>query len=97
MVTLKIAKNYLRVDTDEDDNLIASLISSSKELVEDIIREKLNLEEELPEVISNAILLLVGTLYEERQVSNDPKNSISIKNTLDTIRRMLFAYRKESF
>ena len=97
MVSLKIAKNYIRVDTDEDDNLIASLIVTAKELVEDIIREKLNLEEDLPETINQAILLLVGTLYEERQVSSDPKNTISMDKTLDTVRRMLFGYRKDSF
>ena len=36
MITLKEAKNYLRVDYDEDDKLIQKLLSTSKQLVMDV-------------------------------------------------------------
>ena len=38
MITLKEAKNYLRVDYDEDDRLIQNLLSTSKQLVMDVGR-----------------------------------------------------------
>jgi hypothetical protein len=39
---------------------------------------------------------MVGTLYEERQVAKD-KSGVDMKETIDLVRRMLFAYRREVF
>ena len=97
MLTLKEAKDFLRVDDDSEDALIASLITTAKVLTEDILRETLDLESDLPEPITQAMLIIVATLYEERQVSKDKKDGLSIEETLDTVRRMLFSYRKECF
>ena len=97
MLTLKEAKDFLRVDDDSEDALIASLITTAKVLTEDILREELDLESDLPEPITQAMLIIVATLYEERQVSKDKKDGLSIEETLDTVRRMLFSYRKECF
>ncbi len=44
-----------------------------------------------------AMLIVVGTLYEERQAAKDNKSGVDIKETLDLVRRMLFAYRREAF
>ena len=41
MLTLSETKNFLRVDDEEDDALITSLIITSKVLIEDIIRDKI--------------------------------------------------------
>ena len=38
MITLKEAKNYLRVDYDEDDKLIQNLLLTAKNLVMDVGR-----------------------------------------------------------
>ena len=38
MITLKEAKNYLRVDYEEDDSLIQNLLSTAKNLVMDVGR-----------------------------------------------------------
>ena len=97
MLTLKEAKDFLRVDDDSEDALIASLITTAKVLTEDILRETLDLESDLPEPITQAMLIIVATLYEERQVSKDKKDGLTINETLDTVRRMLFSYRKECF
>ena len=97
MLTLKEAKDFLRVDDDSEDALIASLITTAKVLTEDILREELDLESDLPEPITQAMLIIVATLYEERQVSKDKKDGLTINETLDTVRRMLFSYRKECF
>lgn len=97
MLKLEEVKNFLRVDSDEDDALILSLIATGKVLVEEIIRKPLTEFENIPEPINQAVLIIVGTLYEERQVSKSDKEGLSLKDTLDLVRRMLFAYRQEKF
>ena len=42
MITLKEAKNYLRVDYEEDDKLIQSLLFTAKNLVMDVGRNRSN-------------------------------------------------------
>ena len=97
MLTLKETKDFLRIDGDEEDALIASLIKTSLILVNDILRTELSEDDDFPEPINQAILMLIATLYEERQVAKTTKSGISMTETLDMVRRMLFAYRKEKF
>ena len=96
MITLQEAKEFLRVDGDDEENLIASLIVAAQELTEDVLLRPLAELEPLPETVRQAMLIVVATLYEERQISKD-KTGIDISETLDLVRRMLFAYRKERF
>lgn len=96
MLTLQETKEFLRIDGDDEDTLISSLIVTAKDLTEDVMRRKLSDFEELPETVRQAMLILVATLYEERQVSKG-KMGVSVADTLDLIRRMLFAYRKGAF
>ena len=97
LLTLQEVKNFLRIDCDEDDALLSSLIITSRILVEDIIRSPIIEIETLPEPIKQAMLILIATLYEERQVSNNQKEGLSIIDTLDLVRKLLFAYRMEKF
>ena len=97
MLTLSETKNFLRVDDEEDDALITSLIITSKVLIEDIIRDTIDTYDNVPEPIKQAALIIIGTLYEERQVSKSDKEGFTLKDTLDIVRRMLFAYRKDKF
>lgn len=96
MLTLQETKEFLRLDGDDEDALVSSLIVTAQELVEDTLRYRLTEFEEIPETVHQAMLIVVGTLYEERQVAKD-KSGVDIKETLDLVRRMLFAYRKEVF
>jgi len=96
VITLQEAKDFLRVDGDDEDALISSLIITAKALVEEVIRKKLEEIEETPEPVHQAMLIVVSTLYEERQISKD-KSGVDIGETLDLVRRMLFAYRRSIF
>ena len=96
MLELAETKDFLRVDGDEEDILISSLIVTAKELVENVLRKKLDEFEQVPETVRQAMLIIVGTLYEERQITKN-KEGLDIKTTLDLVRRMLFAYRQEKF
>ena len=96
-MTLSEVKNFLRVDDEEDNALMSSLIITAQILTEDIIRCKLEDFTVVPEPINQAMLILIGTLYEERQVKSDPKSGLSLDATLDLVKKMLFSYRKERF
>ena len=84
------------MDGDDEDALVSSLIVTAKELTEGVLRRKLTEFMEVPETVHQAMLIVVATLYEERQVAKD-KSGVDIKETLDLVRRMLFAYRREVF
>lgn len=94
MLTLNEVKLFLRLDGDEEDNLVSSLILMSTELVEGILRRKLTEFDPVPETIKQAILLAVATFYENRHGGKDGLNSADL---IDLIKRLTFAHRKESF
>jgi uncharacterized phage protein (predicted DNA packaging) len=91
IVSLEEMKNYLRVDTSEDDNLISTLIQSAEKMClaiarkdeEEIIRE--NFEE-----YKVAVLYSTAYLYEHREEANHHELTI-------TLRSMLFGVRKAGF
>lgn len=87
VVTLDEAKDYLRVDGDEDNTLIAIFISAAEELCEDILRSPLADFSVIPEIVKQSILYAVANLYEERE-------NVDIKSVIEVMARLLFAYRK---
>jgi len=90
LVTLEEAKLYLRVDGDTDDALITSLIDSSVELCEDILRFPLTEFPDIPETVKQAALYAIGNMYEQRE-------NADMKSMIELMRRLLFAYRKEGW
>lgn len=87
LITLEEAKAYLRIDGNEEDDLIARLIASSERLCLDILRK-----EELEETAAfkMAVLFSVAYLYEHREDAD-------YHNLLLTLRSLLFGERKEAF
>jgi hypothetical protein len=87
MITLKEAKNYLRVDYDEDDKLIHNLLFTSKRLVMDVGRmseEEFSVNED---TVRTAVLFALGYLYENR--SNPDYHKLTLN-----LRSILFAQRE---
>ena len=93
MLTLEESKLYLRVDSDDEDVLITSLIQTAKEMVEDILRYELTEFDTIPQTINQSMLYIVSTLYESRQVGN--ANAIKMDELIETVRRMGEPYRKK--
>ena len=93
MLTLEESKLYLRVDSDDEDVLITSLIQTAKEMVEDILRYELTEFDTIPQSINQSMLYIVSTLYESRQVGN--ANAIKMDELIETVRRMVEPYRKK--
>ena len=82
MITLKEAKNYLRVDYDEDDKLIQNLLSTSKQLVMDVDRmseEDFSVNED---TVRTAMLFALGYLYENRSNPDYKKLTLNLRSIL---------------
>ena len=87
LITLEEAKAYLRVDGNEEDDLIARLIASAERLCLDTIRKE---EPEEKAAFKMAVLFAVAYLYEHREDAD-------YHNLLLTLRSLLFGERKEAF
>ena len=70
MITLKEAKNYLRVDYDEDDRLIQNLLLTAKNLVMDVGRMDEDAFARNEDTVRTAMLFALGYLYENRSNPN---------------------------
>ena len=87
MVTLHEVKQYLRVDFEDDDPLLLSLISTAKQLVMDVGRMDETQLAENEDVVRTAMLYTVSYLYENRNTADFSKLTL-------TLRAMLFAQRE---
>ena len=79
MITLKEAKNYLRVDYEEDDSLIQNLLSTAKNLVMDVGRLD---EENFTDTVRTAMLFALGYLYENRSNPDYKKLTLNLRSIL---------------
>ena len=87
MVTLQEVKQYLRVDFEDDDTLLLSLISTAKQLIMDVGRMDEERFSENEDVVRKAMLYTVSYLYENRNTADFSKLTL-------TLRAMLFAQRE---
>ena len=87
MVTLQEVKQYLRIDFEDDDTLLLSLISTAKQLVMDVGRMDEERFSENEDVVRTAMLYTVSDLYENR-------NTADISQLTLTHRAMLLAQRE---
>ncbi len=83
-------KNYLRVDFDDDDELIVHLISSAEKICSDILR--LDNEIKVYEIknAKTAVMYAVAYLYEHREKAEHDELIL-------TLRALLSADRKAGF
>ena len=89
-IALEMAKQYLRVDTSEDDELISKMIESAEKTCIDILR--LEGKDELSDS-SNfdiAVLYALAYMYEHREEADYHVLNISLKNLLGADRKEVF-------
>ena len=82
MITLKEAKNYLRVDYEEDDKLINNLLSASKQLVMDLGRMSEDDFSVNEDTVRTAVLFALGYLYENRSNPDYKKLTLNLRSIL---------------
>jgi len=90
VVLLEEAKLYLRVDGDEENTLITDFIITAEEICEGILRCTISEFTTVPETVKQAILYATANMYEQRE-------SFEVKEVIETMKRLLFAYRVESW
>ena len=72
MLTLAETKLHLRVDHNDEDALIAALMATATAACADYLNmEAADLVVAVPAPVKSAALLLVGTLYEQRESQGD--------------------------
>lgn len=90
IISLEEAKAYLRVDTDDEDALITGFKSAAEDICEGILRFSLSSFVAVPEPVKQAVLFTTAQFYELRE-------SVEVEALIDTVKRLLFAYRQESW
>lgn len=90
VVTLQEAKQYLRVDSEDEDDFISGLIETGEQMCWDVARlEAQELEQQLP-MARVAILYITAYLYEHREQADHD-------DLTQTLRSLLFGIRREVF
>lgn len=89
-VTLEKAKQFLRVESPDEDALIDRFIIAAEDIVGGILRFPLSEFEDVPETVKQAVCLAVSVMFEQRE-------SLDIVALMAALRGMLFAYRKDAW
>ena len=91
LLELAEVKNYLRVDTDEEDGLVTRLSQSAETLCMDVARIADAKEfAALGDTAKTAVLYATAYLYEHREEADHHALTL-------TLRSLLFGVRKEGF
>ncbi|PGN97332.1 DNA-packaging protein [Bacillus cereus] len=70
-IDLVFAKNYLRVDHTDDDQLIELIIVASKSFIQSYLNKKFTEFDELPEELTIPCLALASHWYERREIQTN--------------------------
>lgn len=90
IVSLEEAKLFLRVDGDEENTLITQFVVSAEDICEGILRYSLSEFTIVPETVKQAVIYGVSNMYEHRE-------NFDVKSVIETMTRLLFSYRRESW
>lgn len=89
-LTLDDVKQYLRIDSSDDDSLLESLMLSAKQLCAHILRVDETDALLQKEEVKTAMLYSVAYFYEHREEANHKELTL-------TLRSLLFGLRKVEF
>ncbi|EHI70262.1 head-tail connector protein [Streptococcus ictaluri] len=90
LVRLDEMKQYLRVDSSDDDILLLTLLESAEKLCVHVARLEENEVEVYQEELKTAVLYTVAYWYENREEADHHTLTL-------TLRSLLFGIRKEEF
>lgn len=90
MVTLEEMKQYLRVDYEDDDQLITGFITSAEQLCRDVLRVDEEADLGNDEKVKTAIMYTVAYFYEHREEADHHELILMLRS-------LLFGSRKEAF
>lgn len=90
LITLDEIKNYLRVDFDDDDELLTAFLASGQQLCMDVARIKDVAVFEAEPNARIAVMYAVAYMYEHREEADHKVLTL-------TLRALLFGCRQEGF
>ncbi len=90
IITLAEAKEYLRVDTNDENALIETLIKAAEQLCCDVARLNAEEYESAGEVAKIAVLYTLGNFYQNREDSDHKELTLRLRSLLEGIRRSAF-------
>ena len=90
IITLDEAKNYLRVDTADDDGLIENILTAARRLCMDILRTDELADLEIEPNAKVAVLYATAYLYEHREEADHKALTISLRSLLSGSRKEAF-------
>ncbi len=90
VVTLEEIKQYVRIDSADEDELLLDLSGTAESLCGDILRCSFEHGMEAPEPVRTAVLYGISYLYENREQAD-------FKDLTMTLKYLLFGQRDEVF
>ena len=90
VVTLKEAKQYLRVDSSDEDESILRFMCTAEHLVLEVSRRPVEELETYTDIVRTAELYAIAYLYEHREEADH-------RAMTETLKYLLFSVRKEAF
>ena len=90
IVNLTEAKNYLRIDIDDEDGLIENLLNSAINLCCDVSRLDSEELEAAGDIAKVAVLFTLGYFFEHREEANYSELVLRLRSILFGIRRQAF-------
>lgn len=90
IVTVKEMKDYLRVDFDDDDRMLADLIEQGQQICMDVAR--ISDEDEFEEQVGAriAVMYAVAYLYEHREEADHHQLVLELRSLLFGVREPVF-------
>ena len=90
IVTIAEAKEYLRVDTDDEDALLETLIKAAEQLCCDVARLEVEEYESAGEVAKVAVLYTLGNFYQNREENDHKELTLRLRSLLEGVRKAAF-------
>ena len=90
MISLEETKNYLRVDTTDDDTLIQNILTATEKLCMDILRTEERSVLEAEPNAKVAVLYATAYLYEHREEADHKALTLSLRALLSGNRKAVF-------
>ncbi|MED4261971.1 head-tail connector protein [Priestia aryabhattai] len=69
-IDLDFVKNYLRIDHEEDDILLNTMLVAAQNFIQSYLNKRFSDYEEIPDEFSIACLALVAHWYENREIQS---------------------------
>lgn len=90
VVTLEEIKQYVRIDSADEDELLLALCGTAENICKDILRCSFEPGAEVPDPVRTAVLYGISYLYENRE-------QVNFKDLALTLKCLLFGQREEVF